>query len=765
MDVFATTRTENIAEKKKTKNQKSKERKRKRKKNLENRTNQNVEISFNGKCHGIAEAGSYVGPAVDLEESSQVDRARGEEITEKKTKSGKSNKTSMKKCTNQTNQNNEKCDAIAKSSSYVDSAVESLLRGSSREDRASNDSTENKRTAFEDEPLLELSNEERVLGDAGKENSHNETKKRKRKSRRRGDSKNKLESPKVDNVLTNVDEGKSLREKRKRCNSGSRATNKDGQVICDQENKCLEVEEVSTEITKEKKTPKVKQKRKNKSKARDKDGNTILDKENNCLEIPVDRRSCISASELCIKGEDLTVEPLLKESPDAKEVTTDIVNKQMNPEEKQSRKIESYDRNNNVKVILGEENKCLKISADRKSCIAASDIVNNQKTPEEKQRRKVESCYRDANVKVILREEDNCPQISADKKSCIAASVSPIKDVGSNVESVRQDSPVVDEPTTEIVKGKKSAVGKQRQKTKLTTKNKNKVEVPIIDPQDELLVNTINGKCSTKTEIGTLQGVDSRSKFPIDNVSSLAISGNDDLPNDFYQLPQRELTICSRRILLVLDVNGLLADIVMPAPKDRKSDINMWGRAIFKRPYCDDFLNFCFDTFDVGIWSSRTKKIIDKVVDYLLGERKQKLLFCWDMSHTTASNFRTLENKYKPLVCKGLRNLWEKRDPALPWEKGDYTESNTLLIDDSPYKALLNPMHTAIFPHSFTYKDQHDNSIGPGGELRVYLQNLAKTDDVRKYVEEHPFGQCAITEKSSSWDFYSKVINSLSKYN
>lgn len=35
----------------------------------------------------------------------------------------------------------------------------------------------------------------------------------------------------------------------------------------------------------------------------------------------------------------------------------------------------------------------------------------------------------------------------------------------------------------------------------------------------------------------------------------------------------------ARRKLLVLDINGLLADIVMPAPKDRKSDIRILGRA------------------------------------------------------------------------------------------------------------------------------------------------------------------------------------------
>lgn len=63
-----------------------------------------------------------------------------------------------------------------------------------------------------------------------------------------------------------------------------------------------------------------------------------------------------------------------------------------------------------------------------------------------------------------------------------------------------------------------------------------------------------------------------------------------------------------------------------------------------------------------------------------------------DLSHCTPTGFKTLENKHKTLVFKDLKKLWEKQDPDLPWEMGEYNESNTLLLDDSPYKALLNPV-------------------------------------------------------------------------
>ncbi|KAL2523019.1 uncharacterized protein Fot_26942 [Forsythia ovata] len=217
-----------------------------------------------------------------------------------------------------------------------------------------------------------------------------------------------------------------------------------------------------------------------------------------------------------------------------------------------------------------------------------------------------------------------------------------------------------------------------------------------------------------------------------------------------------------RRKLLVLDVNGLLADIVMPAPKDCIADTRILGRAIFRRPFCDEFLKFCFEKFDVAIWSSRSKRIIEKVVNYLLGDLQHKLLFCWDMSQSTQTSFKTLENVHKPLVMKELKKIWEKYDPNLPWEKGYYNESNTLLLDDSPYKALLNPLHTAIFPYSYHYKDKSDNSLGLGGDLRVYLEDVLKCDNVKKYVEQHLFGQGAIDETNAFWSFYSRVLESVS---
>ena len=100
-------------------------------------------------------------------------------------------------------------------------------------------------------------------------------------------------------------------------------------------------------------------------------------------------------------------------------------------------------------------------------------------------------------------------------------------------------------------------------------------------------------------------------------------------------------------------------------------------------------------------------------------------------------------------MLKELRKLWQKEDPDLPWEQGDYSPSNTLLVDDSPYKALRNPVfvetppyvdlskmitynemthyfhlvqpHTGIFPHSYSYQNRTDDSVGRCQETLMFF--------------------------------------------
>ncbi|KAH7854277.1 hypothetical protein Vadar_012023 [Vaccinium darrowii] len=135
---------------------------------------------------------------------------------------------------------------------------------------------------------------------------------------------------------------------------------------------------------------------------------------------------------------------------------------------------------------------------------------------------------------------------------------------------------------------------------------------------------------------------------------------------------------------------------------------------------------------------------------------RKKLLVLDDQEKCTDSGFKSLENKHKPIFLKKLKKLWE--DPTLPWCCGTYSSSNTLLMDDEPYKALLNPPNTAIFPQSYKVDNGNDAVLESKGELRLFLDGLAEADDVPSYLNEHPIGQPGITDSHSNWDYYSKIL-------
>ncbi|KAJ0822483.1 putative HAD superfamily protein [Helianthus annuus] len=168
---------------------------------------------------------------------------------------------------------------------------------------------------------------------------------------------------------------------------------------------------------------------------------------------------------------------------------------------------------------------------------------------------------------------------------------------------------------------------------------------------------------------------------------------------------------------------------------------------------------------------------MEHALDILMRDTKYKLLFRWDRAHCTEMGFNdgNEESEDHIFFVKELRKLWEKKDPSLPWEVGEYDESNTLLVENYPHRALLNPVsvflllsvlflflfrfftdkvmtlvnftffsrfqpHTTIFPYPYDWNTE-DNALGPEGDLRICLERLAASQNVQKFVSENPFDQ------------------------
>mmetsp|Transcript_12173 Transcript_12173/g.38929 ORF Transcript_12173/g.38929 Transcript_12173/m.38929 type:complete len:152 (+) Transcript_12173:699-1154(+) len=94
-------------------------------------------------------------------------------------------------------------------------------------------------------------------------------------------------------------------------------------------------------------------------------------------------------------------------------------------------------------------------------------------------------------------------------------------------------------------------------------------------------------------------------------------------------------------------------------------------------------------------------------------------------------------NEPKPLFIKNLAEVWK----VCP----DHDQYSTLLVDDSLYKAVLNPPNTAIHPKEWQGTDTSDKALFPGGAMRDYLERLLAASrqpgfsGVPDFVAANPF--------------------------
>ncbi|XP_062003903.1 uncharacterized protein LOC133721340 isoform X1 [Rosa rugosa] len=244
-------------------------------------------------------------------------------------------------------------------------------------------------------------------------------------------------------------------------------------------------------------------------------------------------------------------------------------------------------------------------------------------------------------------------------------------------------------------------------------------------------------------------------------LSSSNYDGDEDYDNERTRGICRLNLAPRKKKLLVFDLNGLLVYRVFcfnksGIPRDRTPDGKCGNHLVFKRAFAEEFMLFCLERFEVGIWTSALEKNVDGVLDCVMEKLRSRLIFVWDQHQCTDSGFKSLETKMKPLFFKELKRVWDHFE-------GKFSASDTLLIDDQPYKALLNPPYTGIFLDPYIPDNGTDNALDPKKELGKFLAGLAFADDVQLYVKDNPFGQPAISSEHPDWNFYSHVLRKLGK--
>ncbi|KAK4419317.1 hypothetical protein Salat_2344600 [Sesamum alatum] len=251
-------------------------------------------------------------------------------------------------------------------------------------------------------------------------------------------------------------------------------------------------------------------------------------------------------------------------------------------------------------------------------------------------------------------------------------------------------------------------------------------------------------------------------KSKLKNVISDESSDDEKQPATDLDLPLDKLNLGPQKKLLVLCLGGLLCHRVHVRDKATvrglRPDVVYGKFLVFKRPFCTEFLKFCFERFEVGLWSSAREHNIGAVLHNIAGGTESKFLFVLGQDECAESGFGCLRKEQKPLFLKNLKDLWEKK-----YYKEKYSASNTLLIDDEPHTSLLNPPNTAIFPSPYKKHDSNDTFLGPNGELRKFLDGIADAKDVPSYVKDHRIGQPAITPSHPDWSYYAKIVRHFDK--
>ncbi|RUP06380.1 NLI interacting factor-like phosphatase-domain-containing protein [Jimgerdemannia flammicorona] len=223
---------------------------------------------------------------------------------------------------------------------------------------------------------------------------------------------------------------------------------------------------------------------------------------------------------------------------------------------------------------------------------------------------------------------------------------------------------------------------------------------------------------------------DAPSSFPIDQdqlantmATSLTISSDQrqlEGPSQAYidlsLRPSVELDTPSLK-LLVLDLNGTL--IYRNKPKS----------GITPRPFLRDFLNFAFAHFDVMVWSSAQPENVNRMTEFF-GSHKKDLIATWDRKSFDLS---PAQYNKKSLTIKNLEAIWNKSIAV-----HRYDQTNTILVDDSPLKAQLQPFNCLHLPEF----DKKRCGRGTDHELQhaiTYLDRARRQSNVSSWMRANPY--------------------------
>ena len=198
-----------------------------------------------------------------------------------------------------------------------------------------------------------------------------------------------------------------------------------------------------------------------------------------------------------------------------------------------------------------------------------------------------------------------------------------------------------------------------------------------------------------------------------------------------------------QRLLIVLDLNGTLLE--------RSS----CGTTIYERPWLQPFLSYCLTNHSVLVWSSAQRKNVNRMCEVIFRGKNKRDMLVTDWSRETLVDFNSRDFGQKIKVYKLLSDIWDNPDiqarnpnkDIAPW-----SQANTILVDDSEFKAQAQPWNQVLIP---TYREKwrhHENRRDALGQVLAYIEEASKWSDVSAFMKTRAF----VADKEWAWDWENK---------
>ena len=159
--------------------------------------------------------------------------------------------------------------------------------------------------------------------------------------------------------------------------------------------------------------------------------------------------------------------------------------------------------------------------------------------------------------------------------------------------------------------------------------------------------------------------------------------------------------------LLILDIDECLVHAT-ETPRSHSCDFSSEWCYVYKRPFIDEFIEFCGEHFDVALWTT---------AGHLHAELIVQNLFSKDFNFEFIWSARQCTRRYD---CLEFREYWIKNFRKL--RLVGYDLSQVIMVDDSPEKHIRN--YGNLVEVSPFHGERDDR------ELRLSMRYLLKIKDV-----------------------------------